>query len=192
MNALYKCIGVDAYCHHVEDEDIGLDSSEPAPGLSPKQQRYVDEYMICLQPTRAARNAGYSKPNVAAFKLMAKPAVRDAIKARGQELTDRYAMTHERIVAEYARIVESDITEVAKWNSLGIRLEDSETLPADISAAVMEVSMGPNGPKVKMHAKADALQALAKIRGMFGPSANALGDLPADTVIIIGKDGAQH
>jgi len=79
--------------------------------LTAKQQRFVDEYLVDLNASAAARRAGYSaktatviaaenltKPNVAA-------AITSAMKARG----DRTHITQDRVLRELERIAFFDI-----------------------------------------------------------------------------------
>ena len=49
--------------------------------LTPKQQRFVEEYLIDLNATQAARRAGYSEKTARQIgtENLAKPAVQDAI-----------------------------------------------------------------------------------------------------------------
>lgn len=58
--------------------------AEPAKSLTPKQQRFVDEYLIDLNATQAAIRAGYSAKTAAsiASENLTKPEIASAIQAR--------------------------------------------------------------------------------------------------------------
>ncbi|MDI9497269.1 MAG: terminase small subunit [Bacillota bacterium] len=50
--------------------------------LTIKQQRFVDEYLICGNATEAARRAGYKHPNPTGSENLAKPSIRERIDQR--------------------------------------------------------------------------------------------------------------
>lgn len=56
----------------------------PPPGLTPKQQRFVDEYLIDLNATQAAIRAGYTPTNadVTGPRMLVNVRIAEAVKAR--------------------------------------------------------------------------------------------------------------
>ena len=88
--------------------------------LSPKQKRFVAEYLIDLNATQASIRAGYSLRRAAqnGYELLRKGPVAQAVAARQAELADRIGVTVERIVTELARIGFSDIRDVVQWRTV--------------------------------------------------------------------------
>jgi phage terminase small subunit len=84
------------------------------PAITPKQRRFVTEYLIDLNGTQAAIRAGYSKHSAdeIAAQLMARPHVKAevdaAIAARSQETKIDAAWVLKRLAAE----AEADIADI--------------------------------------------------------------------------------
>ena len=70
--------------------------------LTPKQQRFVAEYLIDLNATQAAIRAGYSKhtANEQGSQLLAKLSVREAVTAGQASLADKAQFTAEDILRD--------------------------------------------------------------------------------------------
>ena|ERR1039458_1721467 len=71
-------------------------------GLSPKQRRFVEEYLVDLNGTQAAIRAGYSPrtANEQAAQLLAKLSIREAVSAGKAKLTEQTAITKAWVVKE--------------------------------------------------------------------------------------------
>lgn len=170
----------------------------PANELTPKQARFVDEFMIDLNATQAAIRAGYSEltADVQGPRLLGNVGVAAAIAARQAAIAHKLGVTQERIVAELAKIAFADIRKAVRWgksptdtesenaspNGLGmfpVELIPSEKIDDDTAAAVSEVSLTQTGIKIKMHDKKSALVDLGKHLGMF-----------KERIEHTGKDGA--
>lgn len=74
--------------------------------LTPKQQRFVEEYLVDLNATQAAVRAGYSAKTAHAIgrENIHKPAIAAALQAQRQALSERTGRTVEVIMAEIQRI----------------------------------------------------------------------------------------
>ena len=75
--------------------------------LTDKQKRFVEEYLVDLNATRAAERAGYKDPNIGRqliTKNNVSSAIQDAIDLRGQ----RVEITQDRVVGELAKIAFAD------------------------------------------------------------------------------------
>ena len=156
-------------------------------GLTPKQRRFVEEYLVDLNAERAAMRAGYSRSTARknAYTFLQSAKVAEAIAAAQAELTTKISISVERIVAELARIGFSDIREVVHWRSSAaeaesdggeangrvanvVELKNAADLAPDVAAAIAEISQLPNGGlRVKLHDKRAALVDLGKHLGMF-------------------------
>lgn len=76
--------------------------------LTPLMQRFVDEYLIDLNGTRAMLRAGYSgkRPENAACKLLAKAQVRKALDAARARRQKRTEVTQDYVIAKIQDAVE--------------------------------------------------------------------------------------
>lgn len=74
--------------------------------ITPKQQRFVEEYLVDLNASAAARRAGYS-PKTAEQqgpRLLGNARVAAAIQVGRQHLAERTARTVDEVMAEIRRI----------------------------------------------------------------------------------------
>ena len=69
--------------------------------LTARQARFVDEYVICMNATEAARRAGYSPKTarVIGQENLLKPAVKKALEARQEAFRAQLGVTRQDIVA---------------------------------------------------------------------------------------------
>ena len=152
--------------------------------LTPKQSRFVDEYLIDLNATQAAIRAGYSAKTAesAASRLLRNVKVQEAISSRMKDREKRTEITQDMVLHELAKIGFADIRKAVKWGegisvqnpesgemevSNGISLIGSEQIDDDTAAAISEVSQTIQGLKIKMHDKKGALVDIGRHLGMF-------------------------
>ena len=85
-------------------------------GLTDKQQRFVDEYMVDLNATQAAIRAGYS-PNAAAeqgYEHLRKPHIQLAIAEARKKQQERTGITADRVLREIAAVAMADARELVE------------------------------------------------------------------------------
>jgi len=70
--------------------------------ITPKQQRFVEEYIIDLNATAAAGRAGYSDPNFGR-QLITKPNVSEHIQQLREKLSKKNMITAETVLADIIR-----------------------------------------------------------------------------------------
>jgi len=164
--------------------------------LTPKQERFVAEYLIDLNATQAAIRAGYSEKTAQqqGSRLLLNVKVQEAITKGREKTAAKLEITKERIVDELAKIAFADIRKAVRWgrspidassenanpNGLGIypvELVPSEEIEDDIAAAVSEVSLTQTGIKIKMHDKKAALVDIAKLLGFMVEKHEHSGDI---------------
>ena len=171
--------------------------------LTPKRERFIAEYLVDLNATRAAIRAGYSRGTARQIgcRLLRNGSVAEAIATAQAELAGKLGVTVERIVTELARIGFSDIRDIIRWRSVPAAASDvdrSETsaqatsvaevrnadeLTPDAAAAIAELSLRPSGSiRVRLHDKRAALVALGKHLGMFGERREETGSLTIEIV----------
>lgn len=161
--------------------------------LSPKQTRFVKEYVVDLNGTKAAIRAGYSEKTARhqATRLLSKAHIQAAITDEQAKLTRKIEVTAERVVAEYAKIAFSDIRDIAFWTREVVLAKKSDELPPEVGAAVAEVSVTAKGVKVKMHDKKGALDSLSRHLGLFHDKleASVTGDITLANLVKAADDG---
>lgn len=141
--------------------------------LSPKQQRFIDEYLVDLNATQAAIRAGYSPrtANEQAARLLAKASVAGAIAERMAQRERRTKVTQDSVIRELARIAFADPRRVMEWGPNGVKLTRSSELNDDDAAAIAEVSETRTehggSMRVKLVSKERALELLGRHLAMF-------------------------
>lgn len=76
--------------------------------LTPKQQRFVDEYLIDLNATQAAIRAGYSKKTACGIgcENLTKPNIADAIVKAQEKRTERTEVTQDYVIKTIVETIE--------------------------------------------------------------------------------------
>ena len=74
--------------------------------MNARQQRFVEEYLVDLNASAAARRAGYSHKTAAvqAFDLLRNPKIIDALAAKRAEVSERVAITTDMVLGDILRI----------------------------------------------------------------------------------------
>lgn len=77
-----------------------MEKSTKPPGLTLKQSRFIDEYMIDMNGAAAAERAGYSAKTSRAIacELLTKPDIQAALQVRGAALARELEVTREGVV----------------------------------------------------------------------------------------------
>ena len=138
--------------------------------LTDKQKRFVDEYLVDLNATAAAKRAGYSEKSASriAIELLNKTHVSAEIQKRQAKLRGKLEITQERVLEELAAIAFANGTDFATINRNGlVRLVPTDDLPEDKKKAVASIKEGQYGTEVKLHDKVKALELLGKHLGVF-------------------------
>ncbi|MFV1536942.1 terminase small subunit [Phaeobacter sp. JH204B] len=151
--------------------------------LTPKQKRFVEEYLVDLNATQAAIRAGYSAKTAhsVGHENLRKPEIAKALKDAQSKRSDRTEITQDRVLQELARIGFADIRKAVAWGSAPDGSIDDEGNPAlypvelkpstevdnETAAAISEVSLTAQGVKLKMHDKLSALEKIARHLGML-------------------------
>lgn len=109
--------------------------------LTPKQERFVEEYLVDLNATQAATRAGYSEKTARAIgsENLSKPDVQVAIQEAVAERSKRTEITADRVLQELARIGFADIRELFEWDKERAAFVPSRDLTEDQAAAVAEI-----------------------------------------------------
>src|SRR5262245_62131082 len=96
--------------------------------LTPKQQRFVEEYLVDLNATAAARRAGYKDPNKGR-QLVTKSNIAAAISEGRRTQQQRTQVNADRTLLEYIRLAFSDIGEIIDFSQPEPRLRPACDIP---------------------------------------------------------------
>lgn len=98
-------------------------SSEKARGLTAKQQRFVEEYIVDMNATQAAIRAGYSArtAEVIGYENLNKPQIADAIAEGRKKLSERTGITQEAVLRRWWDIATADPNELIQYRRLCCR-----------------------------------------------------------------------
>jgi phage terminase small subunit len=82
--------------------------------LTPKERRFVEEYLVDLNATQAAIRAGYSEKTAAAigYENLRKPHIVDAIAKAMAERSERTRVTADRVITGIAELAFYDIADL--------------------------------------------------------------------------------
>lgn len=142
-------------------------------GLTPKQRKFVAEYLVDMNATRAAIRAGYSAKTADRIgpELLGKTCVREAVEAAQKRREKRTEITQDRVLHELARVAFGNSRAVMSWGPGGLVLRNSAELTEDEAALVSEVrettTKDGGSMALKTHDKMKALELLGKHLGMF-------------------------
>lgn len=166
--------------------------------LTPKQMRFVDEYLVDFNATQAAIRAGYSPKTAAAAaaRLLRNVNIQAEIARRQKDLQRRTEVTQDRVVKELARIAFANIadylhvetqtrtkddgTEVTYQT---VMFNETQELSADQRAALAVVKQSVNGFELKLHDKIKALELLGRHIGMFTDKLEVKGAIDIASVL---------
>lgn len=113
--------------------------------LTDKQKRFVDEYLVDLNATAAAKRAGYSEKTAYSMgqRLLKKVEIQAAIQKRQAKLRGKLEITQERVLEELAAIAFANGTDFATITHNGlVRLTPTDEVPEEKKKAVASIKEG--------------------------------------------------
>jgi phage terminase small subunit len=145
--------------------------------MTPKQARFVAEYLIDLNATQAAIRAGYSKKTAYSIgeELLRKPEITAAVEKGRSALMVKTNITAERVLEEMGRLAFSDVRNLFAPDG---SLKPLHTLSAEDAACIASLEViiknaeAGDGHmdkvhKIKVWDKSKNLENLAKHLGLF-------------------------
>ena len=145
--------------------------------LTPKQTKFVDEYLKDLNATQAAIRAGYSKRsanNIGPGNLL-KSIIQEAIQKRRLKLQQKLHITQERVLEEEARLAFVDVESLfdEKGNLLPVNKIPEDARRAIAGVEVIESTTKGKEKEVKfkyrLWDKGRALERISKHLGIYAP-----------------------
>ena len=146
--------------------------------LTPKQKRFVAEYLVDLNATAAARRAGYSAKTADRIgpELLGKTCVSEAIQQAIREREKRTEITQDMVLRETAKLAFFDIRKMFDKDGkpLDIPKLDADTAAALVGLDVQDIADNDGDyvgfvKKYKMADKLKALELLGKHLGTWEP-----------------------
>lgn len=91
--------------------------------LTPKQQKFVEEYLVDLNATQAAIRAGYAEntARVVGAENLTKPAVAAAIAAARSERSARTEITADKVLQRWWEIANADVNDLVQFRRVACR-----------------------------------------------------------------------
>lgn len=158
--------------------------------LTPKQKRFVEEYLVDLNATAAAKRAGYSAKNADKIgsELLGKTRVSAAIQAAMTDRQKRTEITQDMVLREVAKLAFFDIRKLSDENGkpLDVSKLDSNTAAALVGLDVQDItdSDGNFAGFVKKYKMADKLKALELLGKHLGTWERGASDKEGGVQII--------
>jgi phage terminase small subunit len=161
--------------------------------MSPKRQRFVEEYLIDMDHIRAYVRAGFSKSSAGnATKLLAEPEIMLGILRGKIARRARATVTAERVLEELARLAFANLSDYMTISEDGTQRLDLSGVGREQMAALQEITTDTRKDgrgedadtiertKIKIVDKKGALELLMKHLGMEKPQ----------KIEMTGRDGA--
>lgn len=164
--------------------------------LTPKQERFVREYLVDLNATQAAIRAGYSKKtaNEQGSRLLAHVSIQEAIAKGTEKKAAKLEVTADRVLRELALIGFCDMADHVDIGSEGeVRVKTFDEMPEGSSRVISGIkekkrilgSGEGDGNEVimeatleyKHHDKVKALELLGKHLGMWTDKTELTGNM---------------
>ncbi|ATJ91552.1 terminase [Acetobacter senegalensis] len=144
-------------------------------GLSDKQRRFVEEYLVDLNATQAAIRAGYSEKTAGRIgsENLQKLDIQNAISEAQNARSKRTQITQDRVLQEFAKIGFSDIRSLftEAGNLRSISALDVDAAAALSSVEVVTKNLGDGEVeyvhKIKLWDKVGSLTQIGRHLGMF-------------------------
>jgi phage terminase small subunit len=153
--------------------------------LTPKQQLFVNEYLVDLNATQAAIRAGYN--NKTAYSIgqenLKKPDIQSAIQYAMSRREERTKLTQDRVLQEIERLALFNIKKLydADGNLIPIKDLDDDTAAAIVGLEVTEIQIAEDITKTitkyKIADKKGALDSAGKHLGMFIERCRVSGEI---------------
>jgi len=130
----------------------------------------VNEYLVDLNATAAAKRAGYSEKTAKSQgqRLLTNVDIQAAIQKRRAKLQGKLEITQEQVLEELAAIAFANGADFATVSQNGIvRITPTSELSEGKRKAIASIKEGQYGTEVKTYDKVKALELLAKYLGLF-------------------------
>ena len=141
--------------------------------LTPRQKRFVEEYLIDLNATQAAIRSGYSVKTAKEIgaENLTKPYIEAAVARAMAERSRRTGVTGDRVILELAKLGFVNISDVANFDDATVRDESSRDDTAAIQSVKVKRIPTDDGDiverELKLHDKVKSLDLLGRHLGIW-------------------------
>lgn len=162
--------------------------------LTPKQQVFVEEYLIDLNATQAAIRAGYSVKNADKIgpALIGKSRIKAAIDKAMAERSRRTGINQDRVLRELAKVAFVNAADVINMDEATLRGDASREDTAAIASVKVKTIPTEAGNiterEVKICDKLKALELIGKHLAMFTDKFNVNAEMAVKIVDDINGD----
>lgn len=150
-----------------------MDKGQTGQQLTPKQERFIEEYLVDLNATKAAIRAGYS-PKMAGhqgYENLTKPYICQRITDKKAERAKRTELTADMVVSEIRALAFTRLHEfyelVPGRKKAMVRLKPFDELTDAQRAAIKTILNTRVGLAVELYDKDGALKMLGEHLGIF-------------------------
>lgn len=158
-------------------------------GLTPKQERFCEEYLVDLNASAAARRAGYSQATAGATgnENLQKPEIASRIAEMRKERSERVQVDSDRVLRELCLLGFSNMADFLRNQEDGTAFLDFSMLTRDQAAAIQEFVVDEymegkgedarpvKKTKFKLADKKGALVEIGRHLGMFDDKLRLMG-----------------
>ncbi len=163
-------------------------------GLTTKQSVFVQEYLIDLNATQAAKRAGYSEDTAQQIgsENLSKPVIQEAIQQAMTERAARTEITADKVLQEIAKLGFANMWDYMTVQNDGLAYVDLSELTEEQAAAITELTIE---RRREHNSKEDDAATIEKVRFKLadkGVNLERLGKhlkLFTDKHELTGKDG---
>jgi phage terminase small subunit len=152
--------------------------------LTPRQRRFIEEYLIDLNGTGAAIRAGYS-PNAAkeiASENLTKPNIAAAVDRAIAERSRRTGITADRVLMELAKVGFVNALDVINFDTATAREGSARDDTAAIQSVKVKITPTDDGNiverEVRLNDKLKALELIGRHLGIFNDKMALTHSLP--------------
>lgn len=142
--------------------------------LTPKEEKFCNEYVIDCNAKQAAIRAGYSKKTAKQIgsENLSKPVVKNMIRDKQFAIRVKSQITAEMVIEGLAKVAFADMRGIATWNGSSFLLKSSEEITDEQALMISEISPTQFGLKVKLNDRVAALEKLGKHLGILTENLN--------------------
>lgn len=142
--------------------------------LTPRQRRFVREYLADNDAAAAAVRAGYSARGAArqAARLLKQAGVRALIEAGLSARAAHPEISQADVLAELARIAFCDPRAFVSRSGSRITLTAPDGISAEEAAAISEIAESAGGVRIRFYDKLKAVELLMRHKGMLAEPAS--------------------
>ena len=152
-----KAIDYDVY---TTEELLEMSHEDAIEGLTEKQIKFCEVYVLNYNISIALRKAGYeSETSGAAYRIRQKPGCKRYIQWLKARMLHDTLINGEDIINQWVKIAFADMTDFVDINKFGITLKPVREMDGQL---VKSIKSGRDGVSIELYDKLKALDSLAK------------------------------